>query len=438
MERKHHGGEDRSGRILYDFSVNINPLGMPETAKTALLSGWDAFENYPDDACAALREALGARFGMDSRRIVCGNGASDLIYRLCLCAGWRRVLLPVPAFTEYERALTAAGCEIVPLFTEEGGSFILEEKHVLQITESFDALFLCNPGNPSGGLMEKPLVEKVISRCEEQGVCLVIDECFLDFVRDGKVHSAVQAAADGKKVVVVRAFTKIFAMAGLRLGFALFGDADLARKVMEFGAPWQVSGPAQAAGLAVLGWTGKRYEAEAEERGLRERWNKTGTETERCGSAEQLHMEEFAILDEAEAERMGKADFFCGEGGCCQDSGIDEAAAFIESTAAYVEGERRVLEEGLLSFGFPVVRGCANFILFRAPANLDKLLAEQGFSIRNCSDYAGLRAVGERSRSKVCGGAGEEKCTAYYRIAVRKGFENRLLLAAMRRCIEWL
>ena len=96
--RRHHGGEDRSGGIRCDFSVNVNPLGMPECAKKALSKNWKIYEEYPDDECGLLREALGHRFGLGPERIVCGNGASDLIYRLCLSAGFRRVLLPVPAF----------------------------------------------------------------------------------------------------------------------------------------------------------------------------------------------------------------------------------------------------------------------------------------------------------------------------------------------------
>ncbi len=96
-EKNRHGGENRSGEIRWDFSVNINPLGMPEAAKAALLSGWNVFENYPDDGCEALRQALAGRFGVDGGQVVCGNGASDLIYRLCACGGFRRVLLPVPS-----------------------------------------------------------------------------------------------------------------------------------------------------------------------------------------------------------------------------------------------------------------------------------------------------------------------------------------------------
>lgn len=463
MKRSHHGGEDRSGRIRYDFSVNINPLGMPEAAKAALLSGWSMYENYPDDGCGALRDALSVRFGIDSGRIVCGNGVSDLIYRLCSCAGFRRVLLPMPAFSEYERALTAAGCEIVPLFTEEESGFVLEEKHISQISESFDALFLCNPGNPAGGLMEKTLIEKIVRRCEEKNVLLVADECFLDFVGNGGVHSAVWAARERKNVVVLKAFTKIFAMAGLRLGFALFGRKELARNVAEFGAPWQVSGPAQAAGLAVLGTASGRMQerivprsAADEIEGFAAPESVVSEEeseillcrtvdgmaslaaSESAVSRIMLYSAADEIRDLAEesavnrtAEAGGFASFCCAEGDCCRDSGKDECAAFIEATAAYVQEERRILEEALRESGFSVVNGSANFILFRASAGLDELIAKEGFSVRNCSDYLFCDPADTDAAA-----ADENK--VYYRVAVRKSHENQLFLEAVRRCVKWL
>ena len=159
-EKNRHGGENRSGEIRWDFSVNINPLGMPEAAKAALLSGWNVFENYPDDGCEALRQALAGRFGVDGGQVVCGNGASDLIYRLCACGGFRRVLLPVPSFSEYQRALESSGGQAEFFYTEEDCGFVPDERILEAITRDFDALFLCNPGNPAGGLVGRELMDR--------------------------------------------------------------------------------------------------------------------------------------------------------------------------------------------------------------------------------------------------------------------------------------
>ena len=136
--------------------------------------------------------------------------------------------------------------------TREESGYVFDESMLDEIDEKDDALFLCNPSNPAGGLISGHLMRKIVKCCEEKGVLLVVDECFLDFVPAGGRHSAVRYAAAGKNVVVLKAFTKIFAMAGLRLGFALFGSGQAADRVFCFGPPWQVSGPAQAAGLAVL------------------------------------------------------------------------------------------------------------------------------------------------------------------------------------------
>ncbi len=421
MERNHHGGEGKIGELCRDFSVNLNPLGMPEEAKEALLSGWNIFEKYPDDSCLMLREALAARYGMDSGRIVCGNGASDLIYRLCGCAGFQRALLGVPTFSEYERALQMYGCDTEYFVTDEENGFVMGKEQIEMISEDFDALFLCNPGNPAGGLIERGLMEEIVRRCDEKGVTLVVDECFLDFVRDGKEHSAVFAAAEGLDVVVIKAFTKIFAMAGLRLGFVLFGRRKLAQQTACFGAPWQVSGPAQAAGLAILGVDEGRRNVGTD--GKRK-------ETERTA----------ADIDGREWNTSGVACFSCGD-----DFGGDIYGDFILRTAVYVENERRFLDEGLRNLGLRTVKGAANFILFHGPRGLDERMAQAGFAIRNCSDYRGL---GEKTAQTATDGYDflngkeiseeEQQDGIYYRAAVRTSAENRLLLEEIGRCLKWL
>lgn len=252
-EKNRHGGENRSGEIRWDFSVNINPLGMPEAAKAALLSGWNVFENYPDDGCEALRQALAGRFGVDGGQVVCGNGASDLIYRLCACGGFRRVLLPVPSFSEYQRALEFSGGQAEFFYTEEDCGFVPDERILEAITRDLTLCF-CAIRQSGGGLVGRELMERIIVRCREMSVTLIVDECFLDFVPEGARHSVLsilRSSSDSGEntaaentmeecdIVVIKAFTKIFAMAGLRLGFGIFGRKELAKRVFCWGAPWQ-------------------------------------------------------------------------------------------------------------------------------------------------------------------------------------------------------
>ena len=390
----------RGRDISFDFSVNVNPLGMPEAARTALLSDWKIYEEYPDDGYKELREALAARFDVKKAQIVCGNGASDLIYRLCLCGGFRKVLLPVPSFTEYQRALEMAGCEIRYFYTEEHCGFVPDERILEPITPDLDALFLCNPGNPAGGLISGELMKKISERCRQASVMLISDECFLDFVQGAENASALgclreeaeKNSGEGGGIAVIRAFTKIFAMAGLRLGFAVFSSEETARKVYGWGAPWQVSGPAQAAALAILGAGG------------------------------------------------GSDGISCGDGSCGYPAET-EWDFYIEKTKSYIADQRFFMEGELKKLGFSTVPGCANYILFRGPEDLGGRLAKRGFSIRDCSDYRGLkidRENMERSAAAQKGAGGKTAGERYYRIAVKKERENRLLLQEMERYAKWL
>ena len=111
-------------------------------------------------------------------------------------------------------------------------------------------IFLCNPNNPTGQLVPKDILKAVAEKCLENNIILVCDECFLTFVTDGKSKSTRQFI--NKNVVILNAFTKIYSMAGLRLGYALFGSAELTKSVQKTGQYWSVSTPAQIAGIAAL------------------------------------------------------------------------------------------------------------------------------------------------------------------------------------------
>ena len=110
MLRYDHGGDIYgNGEIKLDFSVNTNPLGMPEGVKRAVISHAEDYARYPDPRCRALTAAIAAHHGLSPEMVLCGNGAADLIFRICACLRPERILLPAPAFSEYERAATTFG-----------------------------------------------------------------------------------------------------------------------------------------------------------------------------------------------------------------------------------------------------------------------------------------------------------------------------------------
>ena len=184
--------------------------------------------------------------------MLCGAGAADLIYRLALAVRPRRALLPAPTFAEYGRALELAGCAVERAALREGAGFVLQEDFLARIVPGVDLVFLCEPNNPTGLLTPQPLLRRILARCEECGAMLAVDECFHDFLAPEAQQSLIPLLADHPRLVVLRAFTKFYAMAGLRLGYALCGDEALAARMAECGPPWAVSSPAQAAGLAAL------------------------------------------------------------------------------------------------------------------------------------------------------------------------------------------
>ena len=163
----------------------------------------------------------------------------------------RTALLPAPTFAEYAAALETAGCTVRRHFLQEKEDFAVTEAFVSAVDEGTDMVFLCQPNNPTGQLTPLPLVEALLRRCEACGALLVVDECFLDFLPESEVLSAKKLLAS-PHLIILKAFTKLYGMAGVRLGYCLCSNIALLEKMQTAGQPWAVSSLAQAAGLAAL------------------------------------------------------------------------------------------------------------------------------------------------------------------------------------------
>ena len=252
-----HGGDWAGYRAEFgcdalDFSANVSPLGLPAGVAAAITNALPTADRYPDPLCRELRAALAGAEGVPADWILCGNGAADLIFRLALAVRPRRALLPAPTFAEYEAALQTVGCAVQRVFLREENTFAVTEEFIDAVTPETDIVFLCQPNNPTGQVTPPALVERLVRRCAECGAVLVVDECFLDFLPDRDAWTAKQLLRDTPQLIILKAFTKLYAMAGVRLGYALCGDAALLEKMRGAGQPWAVSSLAQAAGLAAL------------------------------------------------------------------------------------------------------------------------------------------------------------------------------------------
>lgn len=251
MKDKHqHGGDVYSHQVWADFSANINPLGPPEGVKRALTDCLSGITHYPDVQCRRLREALAKREGVRGEYLIFGNGAAELIYALALGLRPKKALLAVPGFAEYEEALRAAGCRCA--YYNRRNRFQIGEDYLEQITEELDLLFLCNPNNPTGDLLDKGFLKRVLDRCAQKQVLAVVDECFLGFLERPEDYSVKEYLEDYPGLFLLSAFTKLYAMPGLRLGYGICSSPKILEQISRVLQPWNISLPAQEAGLAAL------------------------------------------------------------------------------------------------------------------------------------------------------------------------------------------
>ena len=247
-----HGGDVYQNDIRLDFSVNVNPLGTPPEVQRAAADAAGNLAAYPDPYCGRLRQKLSAVHDTDVRDILCGNGAAELIFQFALALRPGKVILPVPSFSEYETALDAAGCrpEFYPLRRENG--FALTEEILSAITDDTDLLMLCSPNNPTGLCIPPELLQRILFRCRETGTWLFLDECFLDLTDPDRALSLIPELREDDRVFILRAFTKLYGMAGIRLGYAVCKERGMMESMCRLVQPWNVSTPAQAAGETAL------------------------------------------------------------------------------------------------------------------------------------------------------------------------------------------
>ena len=252
-----HGGDwagyrARFGHDALDFSANVSPQGLPQGVADAIVAALPTADRYPDPLCRELRTALSRAEQLPEPCILRGNEAADLIYRLAWALKPRRALLPAPTFAEYAAALESVGCEVKRKTLHEADDFAVTEAFVQAVNQSIDLVFLCQPNNPTGQITPPELVQRLVRRCADCGAVLVVDECFLDFLQQRDALTAKPLLQTAPNLVILKAFTKLYAMAGVRLGYALCANTALLAKMQAAGQPWGVSSLAQAAGAAAL------------------------------------------------------------------------------------------------------------------------------------------------------------------------------------------
>ena len=252
---------------VVDFSANINPLGPSQRGLDALNAQLRYISHYPDATNDDVLNAIADTYEMDKHQIIVGNGAAELLYAICRLPGYTGAFVPAPGFSEYKEALEASKIPVRDIFyrprKDDNGKPYFEVPYLA--LETFAAelkgqdgriiVFLGNPNNPDGTLLDKDHIRTVASMLKDANSLLVIDESFIDFVGNDPLqdneHSMRSLVNEFDNIIVVHSFTKFYAVPGLRIG-AAFTNETLITQLQQYIPSWSVNTLAQAYTKAAL------------------------------------------------------------------------------------------------------------------------------------------------------------------------------------------
>lgn len=250
MIDRSHGGTCPQKNII-DFSVNINPLGLPKGVADRISDYRDCVLRYPDPSSERLKRRLAARHAVSPENVVIGNGSIELIHLIPRALKIKKALIAVPSFSEYEYAFKVNGSTVSFFKTSELEEFRLDIDAISARIPRRGYLVICNPNNPTGSLLSADEVMRLVRVCRKRDTVLISDEAFIDFTDAYRAEGVIAEAIHGRSLVILRSLTKIFAMPGLRLGYAI-AHKEAIGKMTQHQYPWNVNGLAQRIGEMVL------------------------------------------------------------------------------------------------------------------------------------------------------------------------------------------
>lgn len=250
--RNIHGGDIYRSQIALDFSVNVNPLGAPPEVLRDIKENVSKIESYPDVECETLKKYLSEYEQVPYEWVICGNGAAELFYASVLALKPKKALLCTPGFAEYERCLSMVKAKITYYECRKEHEFRIQPDILDALDPKLNMIFLCNPNNPTGQMIDEDLLEQIIEKCKEQKITIVMDECFIDFVDQANEYSVKKKVETYDHIILVKTLTKIFAMPGLRVGYVICSNLKLLEKMKNVMQPWNVSVLAQIGAVSAL------------------------------------------------------------------------------------------------------------------------------------------------------------------------------------------
>ena len=266
-----HGGQvyqlakqlDRPVDALIDFSASLNPLGPPDSVVRAMHDAVIGCRHYPDPYSGDLRACLAQEHGITEESILVGNGSAELIRILPKALALRHALIVGPTFSEFENSLRLEGarCTFVHAVSTQRYAPPLEKLYEVlkEWRRDFtrkghkagmhkNAVFLCNPNSPTGRRLSRRDLRQIVREVHRIGCWVIVDEAFVDWCPS---YSFMKDISTSPRLIILRSFTKFFAIPGIRLGYVV-GKPAVVESIRKYLPPWSVNHVAQAAGVAAL------------------------------------------------------------------------------------------------------------------------------------------------------------------------------------------
>jgi len=249
-----HGGNIYDYKnILYDFSANINPAGIPQSFKKALTDNMGVFARYPDIEYRELKRNIKDYLVLDDNaHILVGNGAVDLIYSIVDGLGYNKLFTMGPTFSEYKKAAQRSHIQYEEISCYNHDFSQIDIELFLDKVEKKSIVILCNPNNPTGFLMDISTLVYIAAELNKKNCILIIDEAFIEFTDDYPHSSFLSRLCDFENTVLIRAATKFFGMPGIRLGYAVTYSRSICEKIKKIQQPWSINSAAVIAGSCIF------------------------------------------------------------------------------------------------------------------------------------------------------------------------------------------
>lgn len=244
-----HGGNVYENKVNMDFSVNLNPLGIPPEISDALQRSLDNAGRYPDPAQNDVRSSIAHALKLDKDCVYAGSGASQLILASVMALTPSKALLFEPGFSGYRHVLSAAGCPVLSHLLSEENGFAITKEDLKALSPDTDLVFVCDPINPTGLNVRDDVLYKLLERAASYHTAVILDESFYlmsDKASDGFTDRSAKLLSEFDNLYIIRSLTKLLAVPGVRIGYALSDPANIDKLIMQL-PEWNLSAAGEEA-----------------------------------------------------------------------------------------------------------------------------------------------------------------------------------------------